>query len=799
MAIEIPADWPVRRWHEDTPLAHLETIATDAPSGQAPKRWEVASWETTREIASSSLPGQVRHKTGLSVGTGKALVKRDSTDYPWRQSDVYGLTGSAAQILIAPQGSTEIPTGQFRVVPIEGDITTLGVDVDLDERQIRGRDKTANVLGEQWNSAAQFEAALADPSWLVAELAQQMGYGVAVLPGGTLPDGSVYRPVLDAPLQGSMAPEHPQGIEYFQSSGDWAWRELDGTVAWSPADGEVTTGVSYEVGLDRPPATATITADVSGVFRLSWSAGSGGYLTVEVENLTYSAVTPGTSVRVRLWSAGSAGPPNTTTTQVFTGIAPVTDRPSGIQIQAEPTISGSGVITSWRARIRRGAGSAWSAWVTHPMANTITTTETTTFDAVLNVADGTGVNTPGRAARVSISDGTNTADALWNNQQGESGRIYLEPLYGTIRSPWLDPDLTVLNAMQAIVEAWQGALITDVYGDLRLLNRFTLSGVGVGDEQVLDIGVNFEDLPWVMDATDQADRLALTYRPVVIREADLSDPARPSVPVLWELQEVTAFFPGTSDLFFSLDYIYPLDLKIIPFNRKDQDNGVYHVWDAYRYNNGTGNHIDPNTEIGMRIDRVTSSTWKVHVVNFTAQPFHMVDNTGTPWLKIRSTYYLDQTQEAVIERGLPSAEAVNPLQINLANYVQTEEDANDLADFIWARVNRRRWSAKTVQTVPDYSIDLGDVREIVHSRTRVRSNVLVSKVKLTGEPGSVRQELDLILIPSTWEDFDEAWAAYQPNPPGSWDEFDALWDAYTWNDFDLTPTATTVAQIEEGM
>jgi len=286
MAIEIPADWPVRRWHEDTPLAHLETIATDAPSGQAPKRWEVASWETTREIASSSLPGQVRHKTGLSVGTGKALVKRDSTDYPWRQSDVYGLTGSAAQILIAPQGSTEIPTGQFRVVPIEGDITTLGVDVDLDERQIRGRDKTANVLGEQWNSAAQFEAALADPSWLVAELAQQMGYGVAVLPGGTLPDGSVYRPVLDAPLQGSMAPEHPQGIEYFQSSGDWAWRELDGTVAWSPADGEVTTGVSYEVGLDRPPATATITADVSGVFRLSWSAGSGGYLTVEVENRT---------------------------------------------------------------------------------------------------------------------------------------------------------------------------------------------------------------------------------------------------------------------------------------------------------------------------------------------------------------------------------------------------------------------------------------------------------------------------------------------------------------------------------
>lgn len=797
MAIGIPADWPSRRWHEDAPLAHLETIATDAPSGQVPSRWEVASWESTREIASSALPGQVRHKTGLSVGTAKALARRGSDDYPWRQRDVYDLTGSAAQILIAPEGRTEIPTGQFRVQPIEGDVTTLGVDVELNERQIRGRDKAANVLGEQWNSEAQFEAALADPSWLVAELAQQMGYGVGVLPGGTLPDGSVYRPVLDVPLQGSMAPEHPQGINYFQSSGDWAWRELDDLVAWSPADGEGTTGVSYEVGVARPPATATITADVSGVFRLFWQANPSGYVIVEVENLTYSAVTPETSVRVRLWSAGSNGITNTTTTQVFAGIAPVTDRPSGIQVQTEPTFNSSGVLTSWRARIRRGAGSAWSAWVTHAMTNTIATTEATTFDVILNVADGTGIETPGRVARVSISDGSNTADALWNNQQGESGRIYLEPLYGTIRSPWIDPDLHVLGAIQAIVEAWQGALITDIYGNLRLMNRFTLAGVATGDEQIMDIGVNFEDLPWVMDYADQADRLALTYRPVVIREADFGPPA--SVSILWELQEVRAFWPGVTEIFFSLDYIYPVDLKVIPFNRKDNDNGVYHVWDAYRYNNGTGNHIDPNSEVGIRIDRVTSSTWKIHVVNFTAEPFHMVDETGTPYLKIRSTYYLDQTQEAVVERGLASSEATNPLEINLANYVQNEADANTLADFIWARVNRRTWRARTVKTVPDYSIDLGDVREVVHSRTQVRSNVLVSKVKLSGEPGSVRQELDLILIPSTWEDFDEAWAAYTPNPPGSWAEFDALWAPYTYDDFDRTPTATTAAEIEEGM
>jgi hypothetical protein len=797
MAIEIPADWPVRRWHEDTPLAHLETVATDAPSGQAPRRWEVASWESTREIASSALPGQVRHKTGLSVGTAKALVRRAADDYPWRQRDVYDLTGSQAQILLAPERRTEIPTGQFRVAPVEGDLTTLGVDVELDERQIQGRDKAANVLGEQWKTQAHFDAGIADPSWLVSELAQQMGYGVAVPPGGRLSDGSVYSPVLDAPLQGSMTPEYPDGIDYFQSSGDWTWRELDGLVAWSPADGEGTTGVSYEIALARPPATATITADVYGQLGFRWQANPAGYLHVSVENRTFSSVTPETTIQLRLFSAGSNGSSNTTTLQTFTGIAPVTDRPSGIQLQVEPTFNASGTITSWRARVRRGAGSAWSAWVTHAMANTIATTDTTTFDVLLNASDGTD-GSPGRVSRVSVSSGSNTPDALWNNQQGENGRLYLEPLFGTIRSPWIDPDLTVLNAIQAIVEAWQGALITDVYGDLRLLNRFSLSGVATGDEPVVDIGVNFEDLPWVMDAADQADRLTVTYRPVILRQSDLSGSV-PSVPIVWQLDEVRPFWPGVTELFFSLDYIYPVDLKVLPFVRKDFDNGVYHVWDAYRYNNGTGTHITPNDQIQMRIDRVTSSTWKVHVVNLTAEPFHMVDNTGTPYLKIRSTYYLDQTQEAVIERGLPSTEAVNPLEVNLANYVQNEADANALADFIWSRVNRRTWRAKTVRTVPDYSIDLGDVREIVHSRTKMRSNVLVSKVKLAGEPGSVTQELDLILIPPTWEDFDEAWAAYQPNPPGSWAEFDALWAPYTWNDFDRTPTATTVAQIEEGM
>jgi hypothetical protein len=740
----------------------------------------------------------VRHKTGLSVGTAKTLVKRDSDDYPWRQGDVYDLTGAQSQILLAPEGATEIPTGQFRVAPIEGDVTTLGVDVDLDERQIQGRDKTANVLGDQWTSRLSFEDGIADPSWLVSELAMQMGYGVTAPPNQ---DG--YVPVLDVPLQGSLSPAYPKGIDFRMQSGSPVWGELDGLVSlYSPNDGSTVQFVRYAIS--QPLSTLhTLTFDVSDRAEFQWIRADqtvNGSVTLSVTNRTLANPD---QFQVTMSSRGLNGVFNTNTGPVTYTYPVPEDRPSGIQVQVEFTPSAGGANwNSARFRARRGAGSAWSAWsAVHTFTNALSPADTV-YNFWLRPLHTSGQEA--HLARVSLVDSAASlnqwaADQLWAAESlNQQGRLYLEPLFGTIRSPWLDPGLTVLNAMQAVVEAWQGALITDVYGDLRLMNRFTLSGVATGNEPVMDIGVNFEDLPWVMDYSDQADRLTLTYRPVIIREADNGPP--PGVPIVWELAEVRAFWPGVSELFFSLDYIYPVDLKLIPFVRKDNDDGVRHVWDAYRYNNGTGAHINPGDDIQLRIDRVTSSTWKVHVVNLTASPFHMVDNTGTPYLKIRSTYYLDQTQEAVIERGVPSNEATNPLEINLANYVQNEADANALADFIWARVNRRTWRAKTVKTVPDYSIDLGDVREIVHSRTQVRSNVLISKVKLSGEPGSVRQELDLILIPPTWEDFDEVWGPeYHTSPPGSWTEFDALWAPYTWDDFDRTPTATTNAQIQEGM
>lgn len=787
MVIEIPDDWPSRNWVEDTPLGHLQTIDSDAASGTVPTRWEVASWSTTREIKSSSLPGQVRHQTGLSVGTGKALVKRQPTDFPWKHSLVYELTGQDAQVLLAPRDSTEIPTGQFQVAEINGDLTTVGVQVELDEKTIEGKDQTPGVLDQQWASgitAEEINAQVKDPIWLVAELAEQMGFrsGPNVTPGQ-----NGYTPILDVPLQGSLLPREPLNVP-FSTTDTITWGSADGVVGLDTEfDNSIT--VIYEVQ-SPVPLTWSWTVDIDNAWAgVEWNdVGTNGRFGIQVKTEVGNS-----DVDLNIYSTGSNGVGNVNTNVNNLDMTRDTDTPNRIQFEVTMTPASATGYSSVSIRVRRRDG-FWFGPYVHPMANQLSRVNDHNIEMEVFSNSGTGDAVMSNYSVIDNSANSAAVRAdLLSTLGGDQGRIYLEPLFGTIQSPWLDPDLGVWSTMQAIVEAWQGALMTDVYGDLKVYNRFTLAGLNnLQQERIVDVGLNFEDLPWIMNWSDQADRLVLKYRPLTAVVAESG-----SFPVIYSFDEILIVRPGVNDFFFTLDYIYPVDLKLLPFIRKDSDNGVYHVWDAYRYNNGTGAHIAPNTDISMRIDRVSSSTWKVHIVNLTASPFHMVDNTGTPWLKIRSSWYYDQTREETIERGVPATDAKSAIEIDLGHYVQHPDDANALADFIWGRVNQRSWRANTVTMVPDYRLDLGDVIEIRHRRTGVKSNAIVSKVDLAGEPGRVSQKVDLVLIPPTWEDFDEAWANALPS--STWTTFDALWDDYTWNDFDRTPTATTVAEIEEAM
>jgi len=804
MAIEIPSDWPPRGWAEVPPSARLRTS-----SATETRYWQVAGWSSVREITSSALPGQVRHKTGLSIGTGKAtLVRTESLDLPWKQRAVFGLTGADAAIEIAPPGGTRIPTGQFRVADVEGDLTSPAVDVDLDEKQIEGATKSANVPGSTWQSWSQIDDTDADPAWFIEQLAQQMGYGVGRRPGESLESGFTdYRPILDIPFQGSLVPVYPPDLDFTEIApqlatfGDFEGQGLLGVTGVERDGVGDSAYIEYRTGAPIV-RYSLITMDLVGDLQMQWDHNdTQGVLSLGIVSQADLEI-PLEELELRIFSWGDTGAYNGV--QTLTVNMPIPeDRPYGIQVHWEVIGNGT-AYTSSRVRIRRGPDTPWSAWLNHTMTNTLRDNGDP-YEFELNIGDGPFEDVQGRLARVTVMDTEgfqldavdDLAGAMWRNTSGVNGRIFLEPLYGTVTSPWLDPDLTVWGAMQAIVNAWMGALITDVYGNLHLINRYSLVGVGTGQEKTVDVGRSFEDLPWVMSYTDQADRLVVRYRPVVKVRTTW-----PSViPVVWEATEVITLPPGVTEIFVDLNYVFPVDLKLIPFAQKGTANeSFYHTWDAWTRADGTGTRATPNDMIQMRVDRLSSSTWKVYVVNLTAAPLYMVDNTGSPYLKLRSSFYWDQSVEQTVERGVGPGDATNALEVDLSTYVQNETDANLLTDFLWGRVNARTWRAKTVNQVPDYSLDLGDVREAIHSRTGLRTNVLVTKVDFAGEPGSVVQKIEFITLPPTWEDFDEVWGVeYHTSPPGSWNEFDALWDNYTWDDFDRAPTATTVAQIEESM
>lgn len=803
MAIKIPTTWPKNTWVENPPLAHLQTVSEPVAGVPAvpPTRWKVATWSTTREISASALPGQVRARTGLSIGTGRALVKRDPDDFPWKKRLVYELTGQNAELRIAPENLTEIPTGQFQVAEISGNLTDLGVEVDLDERTIEGRDKAANVRGWEYISRYQTENTWVDPAWIIEQLARQMGYGVGTQPGQPLPDGDIYEPILDVPLQGSLTPAYPAEAAYLDFNGV-SWTSLDAgrgniiAVTGDDSDGSGDTRVRYSL-FSPLQASLTLTFDLDGDLQFQWVAID----TEAVMSFSLAPVTPGppsetTLYQLDVFSWGDNDVYNGSSTAQFT--LPVSeDRPCGFQVQFEFNngVPSSTVWTSSRARVRRGEGQPWSAWVTRAMANTVSAvtnenSEAGLFEPEFLLSSGHKLS---RLSAVNTAQG-NDPDSLWTATSGPEGKIYLEPLLGKIISPWLSPELSVWAAMQEVVNAWQGALITDVYGDLHLLNRYSLTGVGTGEERAIDVGLRFEDIPWQMNHADQADRLVLRYRPASLVLATQNS----QVHNLWEADSVIIVWPGTNEVFFSTEYVYPLYFS--PFYQKGEipSSQYGNEWDAYRYNNGTGAHITPD-QADFSIRQVTTSTYAVTILNRTNEPFHLVDSTGAPFLKIRTSGFVTQTEEARIELGVSSSAARNPIEIDANNYIQNVDDAQAIAEFIWGRVNQRSWRASTINAVPDYRLDLGDVVELVHERTAMRSNALVTKVHLEGEPGQLRQHLDLVLIPPTWEDFDEAWAAYLPNPPGSWTEFDALWAPYTWADFDRTPTATTATQIEEAM
>lgn len=357
----------------------------------------------------------------------------------------------------------------------------------------------------------------------------------------------------------------------------------------------------------------------------------------------------------------------------------------------------------------------------------------------------------------------------------------IEVLGGTLPAPWVPSDADALTALQDLVTAWCGAVFVDNTGVLRVRSRETLAGLDATTID-LDVGRYAEDLAWSLDPADVPDRLEVTYTPAATLtsfEVDCSPeaimvPARSSIDITVALD--------TSPLVVA-DWI---DITNNPATNPNPTDPIFAANSRADGNNGVG------VAGVLRVATVSVSTSRMilRLTNPSAQPLWVVDGNGSPCLFLRAQGYPAET-ERVTSRGLPAeaSDASRIRQVDLGRYVQRQEDAEDIADYYWARLTAGLWKADSVRVKPDWARDLGDVVRLRHGRTSLNQRAMVTKIAWSGQAGEVTQTLDLALLPSIWAEFDEAWAGR------TWDDFDALWAAYTWDDFDRVPTATTSAQI----
>lgn len=172
----LPDGWPAPSPFETLPGVYvtLPDLGTRA----------VSSWKLERELTGSLLPSSVRSASGLSIGSASMALPAPGAS-PWSTTMPVSV-GADAELFAAHDGpdGARVSLGAWQVAPVSGSLTSNEIGVELIEKQYRGRVQT-NALPVYGTGAG------VDPSWMIEQLAAQLGFDVAhrdIQPlGGLLP------------------------------------------------------------------------------------------------------------------------------------------------------------------------------------------------------------------------------------------------------------------------------------------------------------------------------------------------------------------------------------------------------------------------------------------------------------------------------------------------------------------------------------------------------------------------------------------------------------------------------------
>lgn len=746
--MSLPAGWPAPRDVETLPVVWLKMDGSawppadgDRPAGLVP----VGTWSMERELVGSLLPGNVRARTGLSVGAASASIAQMAVAplAPWAVDDDRRVTvGHPVDLYAAHDGHDDpirVDLGDWVVAPTSGALLSPSVDIDLVERQ--GLNRTSLEHRLPTPLARIFTATLTELAWMPTTLAAQLGYHAVPPP--------VPSTILAVPAQGHVAalqgPGLPQ-VDTLTPAGPGGWDRSTGPIGahrflqfkYLIGSGEWLTAAGQSVYL-----TVNYGGTVEFWSEFTTAAGFG------------IALRPGGVLAVRV-NPGSVG---TWATGTFAaGDDPVHPNRVQVQIERTGTTSSMGV----RVRARSSATAAWSAWITAP-----NTMAPQTFTGLMIDTPDTSVDDAFSALQI-----TTSADPkLWAAPNAD-----IDPLGVLVGAPWLPATTDAWTGIQEVCEAALGACWVTRDKTLMVRDRNYLAGVDRPAVE-FDVARHASDIAWTMDPADTADRLVVTYQPMVTVQALIG--STPAFDV-WSSDTVLRV-PAGGTVKVVVELGGPVEAQIAPWVPAwDPTQEFFSTWSAFPNPDGTGAHAVDGA-LAIAVEWVNTGRMVLSVTNTTGTPLYTVDATGQPCLFARVWSRIDQNDPDLVVRGVSESRATNPLTIDLGRHVQRAQDAEAIADFIWARVSTPMWRADSVGVKLDFSHDIGEVLHLVHERSGLDVKALVTKVSYGGSPGQVSQSLDLVLLPPTWSDFDEAWVGK------TWDDFDALWSAATWNDFDRHP------------
>ena len=718
----------------------------------------VGSWSLDRELVASTIPGNLRQRNGLSIGAASTTVRPANPAAPWSTTPATQVTsGVPANLYAQASDGTTKPLGAWVTDETDGNLTSDSVPVDLLEAQYAGRDVPPLLPAYNGPDSAPGVPAVLDPVWAISRLLTQIGFP------STPPVADPTSLILAIPADGGLHLIRPAGSTWRPWAGGVdAWETLYdngplcgsfGTMVQCASEGQSPISDRFGAG-----ASVYLTLDVIGTVAVA-DLLQGWELRIVNDSFTSThtiAVTNGSSVT-----------PTPVDPKTYAeGLSQ--DWPHRIQVELQRSSVVVGVAdrhwSQFRARARTSPTAAWSAWSTH----TIDT-------AVSDLGEMLSIGGNGRWAGVCL---TTTPDpALF-----APAKAILKPLGGHAGFPTGDVEVDVWENVQDACSANLAACIINLDGIARVLNFDDLAGANVvGD--VIDVGTEWEDLGWAVDAEDTADRVALTYSPATITDV-VSDSA-PQAGALIEIVTVPAGETATIPVAFENRAARGIFTTfIIPDGTPDWRWAQNSLVCAFDNPEGTGTPLtDGQFRIVLTASSASSAT--VQVTNLTAAPLYLVDGNGEPCLIIQARRVATFGTTRLAEAGASADTARTPLELNLGTWVQSDAVAGEIARRLWDRVSGPGlWKASAVKCRLDWSLDIGQVRRIRHDRSGLVATVLITKVHLDGDAGQIDQSIDLVVLAPTYDDFAAAW------PSATYDDFAALQGARTYADHSADPLWT---------